>query len=144
MPDVVREWRDTHPDEAIPDGLVLTQPLPVSSSEKARGIADRAIHCQYRHDRARRTPHGIDEQIAKAQRVIEGHGAVKRNRFITLSGARVLASSSRLTLLVAPGWKGYTTNLVGQPATFVIDAYHQLCLCGTPRQHRRGRPGAGR
>lgn len=24
------------------------------------------------------------------------------------------------------GWKGYTTNLVGQPATFVIDAYHQL------------------
>ena len=24
------------------------------------------------------------------------------------------------------GWKGYTTNLVGQPADFVIDAYHQL------------------
>jgi transposase len=24
------------------------------------------------------------------------------------------------------GWKGYTTNLVGQPAEFVIDAYHQL------------------
>jgi hypothetical protein len=24
------------------------------------------------------------------------------------------------------GWKGYTTNLVSQPATFVIDAYHQL------------------
>jgi transposase len=24
------------------------------------------------------------------------------------------------------GWKGYTTNLVAQPATFVIDAYHQL------------------
>ncbi|SUA32761.1 transposase IS4 family protein [Mycolicibacterium smegmatis] len=24
------------------------------------------------------------------------------------------------------GWKGYTTNLVGQPASFVIDAYHQL------------------
>jgi transposase len=24
------------------------------------------------------------------------------------------------------GWKGYTTNLVDQPATFVIDAYHQL------------------
>ena len=24
------------------------------------------------------------------------------------------------------GWKGYTTNLIGQPAEFVIDAYHQL------------------
>jgi transposase len=24
------------------------------------------------------------------------------------------------------GWKGYTTNLVGQPPEFVIDAYHQL------------------
>jgi Transposase DDE domain len=24
------------------------------------------------------------------------------------------------------GWKGYTTNLVGQPAEFVIGAYHQL------------------
>jgi hypothetical protein len=24
------------------------------------------------------------------------------------------------------GWKGYTTNLTGQPAQFVIDAYHQL------------------
>ena len=24
------------------------------------------------------------------------------------------------------GWKGYTTNLTGRPAAFVIDAYHQL------------------
>ena len=24
------------------------------------------------------------------------------------------------------GWKGYTTNLTGQTAEFVIDAYHQL------------------
>lgn len=27
---------------------------------------------------------------------------------------------------VLAGWKGYTTNLVNQPATFVIDSYHQL------------------
>ncbi len=31
LPDVVREWRDDHPDEAIPDGLVLTQPWPATS-----------------------------------------------------------------------------------------------------------------
>ena len=28
LPDVIREWRTTHPDKAIPDGLVLTQQWP--------------------------------------------------------------------------------------------------------------------
>jgi hypothetical protein len=89
-PGVVCEWRDKHPDDAIPDGLVPTQPWPSTSAERAHGIPDRVIHYQYGHDRARRTLRGIDEQIAKAQRAVDGH------------------------------------PLVGQPATFVIDAYHQL------------------
>jgi transposase len=127
LPDVVREWRDDHPDEAIPDGLVLTQPWPASSSEKARGIPDRVIHYQYRHDRARRTLRGIDEQIAKAQRAVDGTAAVKRNRFITLTGAtksinRDLEAKTRRLA----GWKGYTTNLTTESADFVIGAYHQL------------------
>ena len=126
-PDVVREWRDKHPDEAIPDGLVLTQPWPSTSAEKTRGIPDRLIHYQFRHDRARRTLRGIDEQVAKAQRAVDGHAPVKRNRYIQLSGAtkslnRALEAKTR----ALAGWKGYTTNLVGQPAAFVIDAYHQL------------------
>jgi len=127
LPDVVREWRDKHPDDAIADGLVLTQPWPSTSSEKARGIPDRVIHYQYRHDRARRTLRGINEQVAKAQRAVDGHAPVKRNRYIQLSGAtksvnRTLEAKTR----ALAGWKGYTTNLVGQPAAFVIDAYHQL------------------
>jgi Transposase DDE domain len=127
LPDVVREWRDEHPDEAIPDGLVLTQPWPSTSSEKARGIPDRVIHYQYRQDRARRTLRGIDEQVRKAQRAVDGHAPVKRNRYIQLTGAaksvnRALEAKTR----GLAGWKGYTTNLVGQPAAFVIDAYHQL------------------
>jgi hypothetical protein len=77
LPDVVGEWRDEHPDELVPDGLVLTQRWLASSSEKARGIPDRAIHYQYRHDRARRSVRGIDEQIAKAQRAVDGTAAVK-------------------------------------------------------------------
>jgi hypothetical protein len=36
LPDVVREWRDKHPDEQIPDGLVLTQPWPSTLAEKTR------------------------------------------------------------------------------------------------------------
>jgi hypothetical protein len=65
---VVREWRDKHPDEAVADGLVLTQPLPATSSEKVRGIPDRVTYYQFRQDRARRSLRGIDEQVAKAQR----------------------------------------------------------------------------
>src|SRR6185503_11126600 len=127
LPDVVLEWRDKHPDEAIPDGLVLTQPWPATSAEKARGIPDRAIHYQYRHDRARRTLRGIDEQVAKAQRAVDGHAPVKRNRYIQLSGAtksvnRQLEAKTR----ALAGWKGYTTNLTTESAQVVIDAYHQL------------------
>ena len=127
LPDVVREWRDTHPDEAVPDQQVLTQPWPATSSEKARGIPDRVTHYQYRYDRARRTLRGIDEQVAKAQRAVEGHAPVKRNRFIKLTGAtksvnRTLEAKTR----ALAGWKGYTTNLTGQSPEFVIGAYHQL------------------
>jgi len=127
LPDVVREWRDKHPDEVVPDGLVLTQPWPSTSAEKARRIPDRVIDYQFRHDRARRTRRGIDEQVRKAERAVDGHAPVKRNRYIQLSGAtksvnRTLEAKTR----ALAGWKGYTTNLVGQPAAFVIDAYHQL------------------
>src|SRR6476619_5703534 len=87
LPGVVREWRDKHPNEAIPDGLVLTQPWPATSSEKARGIPDRVIYYQYRYDRARRTLRGIDEQVRKAERAVDGHAPVKRNRYIQLAGA---------------------------------------------------------
>jgi hypothetical protein len=127
LPGVVREWRDKHPDQPISDGLVLTQPWPATSAEKARGIPDRAIHYQYRHDRARRTLRGIDEQVGKAERAVDGKAAVKRNRFIKLTGAtksvnRDLEAKAR----ALAGWKGYTTNLTDQTAEFVIDAYHQL------------------
>ena len=127
LPDVVREWRDKHPGEAIPDGLTLTQPWPATSSEKARGIPDRVIYYQFRHDRARRTLRGIDEQIRKAERAVDGHAPVKRNRYIQLAGAtksvnRTLEAKTR----ALAGWKGYTTNLTTQSSAFVIDAYHQL------------------
>jgi transposase len=127
LPDVVREWRDKHPDQTVPDGMVLTQPWPSTSGEKARGIPDRVIHYQYRHDRARRTLRGIDEQVRKAERAVDRHAPVKRNRYIQLTGAaksvnRTLEAKTR----ALAGWKGYTTNLVSQPPEFVIDAYHQL------------------
>ena len=73
--------------EEIPDGHVFTQPWPATAAEKARGIPDRVIYYQYRHDRARRTLRGIDEQVAKAERAVDGKAPVKRNRYIQLTGA---------------------------------------------------------
>ena len=79
--------RQAHPDQDDSRRAVFTQPWPATSSEKARGITDRVIYYQYRHDRARRTLRGIDEQIAKAETAVDGHAPVKRNRFIKLTGA---------------------------------------------------------
>jgi hypothetical protein len=127
LPDVVREWRDTHPGEEIPDGLILTQPWPATSSEKARGIPDRVTFYQYRADRARRTLRGVDEQIAKAQKAVDGKAPVKRNRFITLTGeSKSINRNLEAKARALAGWKGYTTNLTDQTPEFVIGAYHQL------------------
>jgi hypothetical protein len=127
VPDVVREWRDKHPDQDIDDGQIFTQPWPATSREKTRGIPDRLIYYQHRRDRARRTLRGIAEQVTKAEKAVDGRAPVKRNRFIKLTGAtksvnRELEAKAR----GLAGLKGYTTNLVEQTPEFVIGAYHQL------------------
>jgi transposase len=127
LPQVVAQWRDAHPGEDIPDGQVFTQPWPATSAEKARGIPDRVIHYQYRHDRARRTLRGIDEQVAKAENAVQGKAPVKRNRFIKLTGATKSVNRDLETKARGlAGLKGYTTNLTSQKAEFVINSYHQL------------------
>src|SRR5690606_33279733 len=65
VPYVVEVWRQEHPDQEIPDGHIFTQPWPAGPADKRR---DQSIYYQYRHDRARRTLRGIDEQVAKAER----------------------------------------------------------------------------
>jgi hypothetical protein len=87
LPYAVQAWRDEHPGHDVPDGHVFCQPWPATAAEKARGIPDRVIYYQYRHDRARRTLRGIDEQVAKAENAVAGKAPVKRNRFIKLAGA---------------------------------------------------------
>lgn len=72
------------PSRKIPDGHVFTQPWPAGPGDKRR---DQVIFYQYRANRARRTLRGIDEQVAKAEKAVAGKVAVKRNRFIKLTGA---------------------------------------------------------
>ena len=87
IPDVlyqVGEWRRTHPGEPIGDGLIFVQPTIMGTKADPR---KRTIFYQYRADRAKRTLKGIDQQIAKAEKAVAGQAAVKRNRFVQLTGA---------------------------------------------------------
>ncbi|TVZ01810.1 IS1634 family transposase [Trebonia kvetii] len=130
VPYVVDAWRREHPGEEIPDGHVFAQPWPAGPKDKRR---DQVIYYTYKADRARRTLHGIDEQVAKAAKAVAGLAPVKRNRFIQLEGAvksvnRDLEDKAR----TLAGIKGYKTNLAatpdGEPVTpdFVIGSYHRL------------------
>lgn len=123
VPFQLKQWRREHPDTAPPDGLVLTQPTSMGPKNDQR---ERTIFYQYRAERARRSLHGIDTQVAKAEQAVAGQVPIKRNRFITLTGGnrrvnRDLESKAR----TLAGWKSYVTNL-DTSAEFVIGAYHRL------------------
>jgi Transposase DDE domain len=129
-PYVVAQWRREHPGQGIPDGHVFTQPWPAGPNG---GRRDQVIYYQYRHDRARRTLRGIDQQVRKAEQAVAGNAPVKRNRFIRLTGGtRAVNRELEAKARALAGLKGYVTNLRtcpdGTPVTpeFVISSYHQL------------------
>jgi hypothetical protein len=72
-------------------------------------------------------PWGIDQQVAKAENAVAGKTAIKRNRYVRLTGAtktvnRALdAKNPALT-----GIKGYVTNLPNPDPDQVIGAYSRL------------------
>jgi CheY-like chemotaxis protein len=130
VPYVVAQWRREHPGEQIPDGHVFTQPWPAGPNG---GRRDQVIYYQYRHDRARRTLRGIDEQVKKAEQAVAGNAPVKRNRFIQLTGGtRSVNRDLEAKARTLAGLKGYITNLAACPggtpvtAEFVIGSYHRL------------------
>jgi hypothetical protein len=130
VPYVVAQRHREHPGEDVPDGHVFTQPWPAGPNG---GRRDQAIYYQYRHDRARRTLRGIDEQVAKAENAIAGKAPIKRNRFIALDGtAHTVNRELEAKARELAGLKGYITNLQACPdgtpitADFVIAAYHRL------------------
>ena len=127
IPYQVKKWRTDHPHDQIPDGHVFTQPWPATEAQKAKGRRDKVVYYQYRADRARRTLRGIDEQVAKAEKAVAGKVAVKRNRFVKLTGGdksvnRELEGKAR----GLAGLKAYITNVDNPSPEFVIGAYHQL------------------
>jgi len=120
----VAEWCRQHPREPIGDGQIFTQPTVMGTKADPRR---RTVFYHYRTGRARRTLKGIDQQIAKAEKAVAGQAAVKRNRFIQLTGATKSINRDLETKTRAlAGLKGYTTNLEAPNAEYVMDAYHQL------------------
>ncbi len=123
----VKQWRRKNPDTEIADGQVFTEPWPASGAKKAAGRRDKVTYYRYKADSARRSLHGIDTQIAKAERAVAGKEAVKRNRFVKLTGGdktinRELEAKAR----AVAGLKAYITNMVEPSPEFVVGAYHQL------------------
>lgn len=124
VPYVIQQWRKDHPGQAIPDGHVFCQPWPAGATDNRR---DHVFYYRYKADNARRTLKGIDEQVTKAENAVAGRVPVKRNRFVKLTGAdksvnRELEAKAR----ALAGIKGYVTNLVDEPAEFIISSYHRL------------------
>ena len=126
LPDIpyqVAQWRREHPDIEPTDLMILTQPTLMGPKTDQRR---RTTYYQYRADRARRAMHGIDTQVAKAEKAIAGQAAIKRNRFVTLTGGtRTVNRDLEAKVRALAGWKPYVTNLDAK-AEFVIGAYHQL------------------
>jgi hypothetical protein len=80
-PYLVAEWRRAHPGQPIADGQIFIQPW-VMGSRSAQ--ADDLLPVLGRS--GRRTLRGIDQQVAKAEKAVAGQAAVKRNRFVQLTG----------------------------------------------------------
>ena len=127
IPDIpyqVSQWRKTHPEQPIPDGQIFVQPWVMGTKADPRR---RTIFYQYRADRAKRTLKGIDQQITKAEKAVAGKAAVKRNRFVQLTGAtKTINRSLEAKARAQAGLKGYVTNLEAPTAEYVMAAYHQL------------------
>ena len=127
VPYMIKKWHTEHPEQDVPDGLVLTQLQPATQKERDRGTRDRVIHYRYRADSARRSLRGIQTQIEKAEKAVAGKTAVKRNRFVQLAGGtRSVNRDLETKAKTLAGWKGYATNVVDESPEFVTNAYHQL------------------
>jgi Transposase DDE domain len=124
VPYAISQWRRDNPDLEPADGLTLTQPTVMGPKADQRR---RTTIYQYKTDRARRLLHGIDQQVAKAEKAVAGHAAIKRNRFVTLTGGtRAVNRDLETKARALAGWKPYVTNLLNADPAWVIGAYHQL------------------
>ena len=124
VPYVIKQWRQDNPDLEPANGTTLTQPVIMGPKADQRR---RTTIYQYKTDRARRSVHGIEQQVAKAEKAVAGQAAIKRNRFVTLTGGtRTVNRDLEAKARALAGWKPYVTNIVDADPAWVIGAYHHL------------------
>ena len=124
VPYVIKQWRQDNPDLEPANGTTLTQPVIMGPKADQRR---RTTIYQYKTDRARRGVHGIQQQVAKAEQAVAGQAAIKRNRFVTLTGGtRTVNRDLEAKARALAGWKPYVTNIVDADPAWVIGAYHHL------------------
>lgn len=106
MPDIpyaLTQWTHKNPGVAPVDQMVLSQPVVMGVKADLRR---RTVFYQYRAERARRSLHGIDTQVAKAEKAVAGQVPVKRNRFVTLTGgSKTVNRSLEAKARALAGWK---------------------------------------
>ncbi|MGV8083732.1 MAG: IS1634 family transposase [Coriobacteriia bacterium] len=113
------------PGAVLKDGQIFESSIALNTG-KGTGRAKRRVIYQYRAKRAQLDLRNIDKTLLKAQSMVDGTAAFKRNRFLKVSGSKreinheLVAEARRKA-----GIKGYVTDL-RMPASEVIDAYHQL------------------
>jgi transposase len=113
------------PGQELEDNQIFDLKVDMNTGKGDKRIKRRVIY-QYRKKRASMDLMNIDKLLAKAERMVAGQTELKRNRFVTIKGAKKeinynLVAESRLKA----GIKGYVTDLDIAPEE-VIDAYHQL------------------
>jgi len=124
VPYVIKQWRQDNPDLEPANGTTLTQPVIMGPKADQRR---RTTIYQYKTERARRSVHGIQQQVAKAEQAVAGQAAIKRNRFVTLTGGtRTVNRDLEAKARALAGWKPYVTNIVDADPAWVIGAYHHL------------------
>jgi hypothetical protein len=117
------QWHKNHPGKELPDGQILKQIRTLDEDKKPKQI----VYYQWRAARAKRTLHGIDQQVAKARKAVAGDFPIKRNKYVKVSGeTRELNAELEEKHRQLAGWKAYITNIPDATADFVINSYHQL------------------
>lgn len=127
LPEVITQWKQDNPGKDYTHGQIWSQ-HSYSDGRKAKSHKpDSVTHFHYSYDRARRTLRGIDEQVAKATRAVEGKVAIKRNRYIDLKAPDKKVNYTLVAKHRAlAGIKGYETTLTAMPAHEVLAAYRHL------------------
>lgn len=114
MPFAIEEYMETH-----------KKPVDLDIIENTLEDGSRAIY-QYSLKRAKLDLKNLEKQIQKAQRIINGVGRIKRNKFVKFESKKKrldlqgIAKTKKLA-----GFKGYITNL-DFPAQKIIKYYHDL------------------